>query len=228
MIEELRMPKKTIALIIGLVIVTIILFVIALNNNDQQVQPQQQDTVSTTQGPTPTPDAQTVLYLSPGSVSVVSGKQGTADVIMETNGNSVTAVQLELQYDPKQVSNVVLNPGPLFPNPVVLINNNDVKTGRITYAFGIQPNQQTISGTGTVAIITFTGRGKVGQQAQISFLPTSLVTARGIATSVLKDATGTVINFTTTAQVQATVTPSVANAAVSPVVTAAPTVATQQ
>lgn len=219
------MPKKTIALIIGLVLVTIILFVIALNNTNQNIKPQQKNE-QMAQKPEPSSVAKTVLTMSPASASVIPGKQSSIDVVMNPSGNAVTAVQLELQYNPTELGNIVVTPGPLFLNPVVLINNNNTKTGRITYAFGIQPNQQTISGTGTVATITFTGKGKIGTRAQLEILPTSLVTARGIATSVLKSATGTVIEFTAN-QAMTSYSPSVAHAAVSQVVTVAPTVVAQ-
>lgn len=221
------MPKKTIALIIGLVLVTIILFVIALNNTNQKANPQPGNE-QMGQKPEPSSVAHTVLTMSPASVSVVPGKQNSLDVIMNTSGNAVTAVQLELQYDPTQLGNITVTPGPLFSNPVVLINTNNTKIGRLTYAFGIQPNQQTISGTGTVATITFTGKGKIGTRAQLEILPTSLVTARGVATSVLKSSTGAIIDFIATQPLTSvSPLPSVANAAVSPVVTIAPTVAGQ-
>lgn len=184
------MPKKTLALIVGLVIVTVILFVIAVSNNKG---PQKEGEQALQ--PSPTSAAQTVLSMSPASVSVAPGKQGSVEVAMNPYGNAVTAVQLELQYDPTLMSNVVVTPGTLFTNPVVLINTNNTQTGRVTYAFGIQPNQQTVSGQGTVATVTFTGKGKAGQQAQLSLLPNSLVTARGIASSVLKSATGAVVTF---------------------------------
>jgi len=131
--------------------------------------------------------------LSPNPVTVQSGQQGTVTVAIDTSDNNVTAVQLELGYDPTVITNVHVTSGPFFQSPVVLINKNNVQTGRYTYAFGIQPNQPTVKGTGTVATITFFAGGSLGKQSQLALLPTTLVTARGIASSVLKSATGTLV-----------------------------------
>ncbi len=183
------MPKKTLALISILVLITVILFVVALRSG--QTKPSGDETAATqSEEPTPTQAAKSVLTLSPNPVTVSPGGKGEVDVVINTDENAVTAVQLEVSYDPRVVTNVDVVPGPLFSNAVVLIDNNDAQTGRLTYAFGITPNSPTIQGTGTVATITFTATGTQGQQSEIALLPETLVTARGVATSVLKSATG--------------------------------------
>jgi hypothetical protein len=186
------MPKKTLALISGLVLVTLILFVIALNNSNTTLAPspapqQLQNQVS------PAVPAHSVLSLSPNPVTVVPGQRGSVAVNINTSDNAVTAVQLEIGYDPTIITNVQVTPGGLFQNPIPLINRNDVKTGRFTYAYGITPNSPTIQGAGSVATITFTALNKPGQKSQLALLPTSLVTAQGISNSVLKSATGTLV-----------------------------------
>jgi hypothetical protein len=185
------MPRKTLALISGLVLVTLVLFVIALRSNNTPAP-----------APLPTPSIQTqvapivpahsVLSLSPNPVTVTLGKQGTASVNIDTSDNQVTAIQLEIAYDPNFITNVKVAPGAIFENPVLLINKNNVKEGRYTYAFGIMPNRPTIQGVGAVATITFTALNKPGQ-SQLALLPTTLVTARGISESVLKSSQGTLI-----------------------------------
>ncbi|HZE87286.1 MAG TPA: cohesin domain-containing protein [Methylomirabilota bacterium] len=182
------MPRKTLALISGLVLVTIILFIIALSTGKQTPPPSQQ-----AMQPSPTSPAHTVLTLSPNPVSVQPGQQGSVDVMIDSSDNAVNAVQLELSYDPT-VMTVKLTPGPLFTNAVVLINRNNIQTGRVTYALGIQPNQPTINGKGSVATITFTAKYGVAKQSPLTLLPTSLVTARGVATSVLKMGNSTMVN----------------------------------
>ncbi len=184
------MPKKTLALISGLVLVTVVLFVIALRSNQQ-----------TTQGPTPTgtttqasptPDvAHSVLALKPNPVSVLPGGAGRVEVELNPSDNPVTAVQLELSYDPKAVRNVQITPGPLFTGGAQIINKNDPVGGTFTYAIGITPSQTPVTGSGVVAVITFTA-GSAGT-SQLTLQPTSLVTARGVASSVLKSSTGTEI-----------------------------------
>lgn len=184
------MPKKTLALISGLVLITVVLFVVALRSSEQKSQTDVTPSPVANQ-PTPTSAANSVLSLSPNPVTVASGGTGTVEVLIDTSDNDVTAVQLELSYDPDVVGNVRIVPGPLFANPAVLINKNDQQAGQYTYAFGITPNSSTIQGTGNVATITFTARGAAGQQSQLTLLPTTLVTARGVASSVLKVSSGT-------------------------------------
>lgn len=206
LVYDLTMPRKTLALIVGLVLVTIILFIIALRTGQDAGKTGD----GTTMQPSPTPHVVSVLMLDPNPVAVVSGKQGEVNVILTPSYNKVTAVQLEIQYDPLMVSDVEVEPGPLFPNAVVLINTNDVETGTITYAFGISPSQKPVVTAGLVAKLTFTARGVIGKQSQIIIQPTSLVTAQGVADSVLSSATGTtvVIGSATTTDVMENVTPT--------------------
>jgi hypothetical protein len=139
--------------------------------------------------------AHSVLSISPQPIVVSPGQKGTATVTIDTSDNEVTAVQLEIAYDPNFITNVQVAPSELFANPVVLIDKNSIKEGRYTYAFGIMPNQQPITGVGTAATITFTALNKPGMSSQLALLPTTLVTARGISNSVLKTATGTLIEI---------------------------------
>ncbi len=195
------MPRKTLALISGLVLITFILFVIALKSTKTAPPPASMTPPLENQAisvPTATPlvPVHSVLSLSPNPVSVAPGQSGSVAVNIDTSDNEVTAVQLEIAYDPNVVSNVQVVPGALFTNPVVLINKNSVKEGRFTYAFGITPNHTPIQGNGTAATITFKVLNKPGEVSQMTLLPTTLVTARGISNSVLKSATGTLVQIT--------------------------------
>ena len=192
---KMRMPKKTLALITGLVIVTIILFIVALRAGQQQQATTATAPSPMAQHPTPMVPAHTVLKLGPNPLAVAPGTTSTVNITMDTSDNDVTAVQLELGYDPNIVSILKVAPGPLFTTqPVVLIDKNDPKDGRYTYAFGITPSAQPVTGNGVVATVTFmTKVGTLGKETQIGLLPTSLVTARGVAQSVLKSASGTVV-----------------------------------
>lgn len=218
------MPRKTLALLVGLILVTIILFIIALQTgkNQSNKMPQGQTLA------TPTPDIMhTTLAMSPEMVQVASGGIGTDDVMMDTSDNQVTAVQLELMYDPTMLSNVKVTVGKDFPNPVVLIDKNDPTTGKYTYAYGVQPGQKTINGKAIAAKVTFTARGALGKQSQIIMQPTTLVTARGVAGSVLKKSTGATvvivpISKVTSPQTSA-ISPTTAVKVVTPVTSKAPT-----
>jgi hypothetical protein len=203
------MPRKTLALISGLVLVTVVLFVIALGigRGPKQLTQDPGPSVPVVE---PTSVAHSVLALSPNPITVRPGQSGSVDVTIDTSDNAVTAVQLELAYDPTVISNVKVTSGPLFAQPVVLINKNNAKAGRYTYAFGIQPNQATIQGTGSVATVTFTAlKSALGQQSQLALLPETLVTARGVANSVLKSNTGTLIIVSNDAATTSTTKPAV-------------------
>lgn len=145
--------------------------------------------------PTPTPNlAQTVLRFDNLSMSTNSASQKptySLPIIIDTKKNMATAVQLELQYDPKILANVAIEPGKFFANPVTLLNNIDVATGRISYAIGINPQETGKKGEGTVAVLTFQTKSQEPTATTISFLSKTLVTAEGIAQSVLKTAVPT-------------------------------------
>jgi len=146
--------------------------------------------------PTSTVPAHSVLSIDPNPVSITPGQKGSVTVNIDPSDNQVTAVQLEIGYDPNFITNVKVVPGILFTNPVVLIDKNTVKEGRYTYAFGIMPNHAAIAVKGHAATITFNVIGnKVGESSQLALLPSSLVTARGISESVLKSATGTIVRI---------------------------------
>ena len=185
------MPRKTLALISGLVLVTVILFVVAFRAGKQQQAPSVTPT-PVVSNPSPMVPAHTALSFASNAITAAPGQQSKVDISIDTSDNAVTAVQLELQYDPMVVSNVQVTSGPLLQNPVVLINKNDTKTGRVTYAFGILPNHQPVQGMGSIATVTFTTKGAVGTQSDITLLPSTLVTARGVAESVLKASTSSV------------------------------------
>lgn len=193
--RDKNMPRKTIALITGLVLITVVLFVVALQGTKQEKTPppatetQQQTAVQ----PTEATPAHSVLALTPNPVSVQAGQKGSVDVTLDASDNKVTAIQLEISYDPAAITNVQVTPGPLFLNQNVLINRGDVQKGTLTYAVGITPKSTPVVGTGVAATITFTAKSGASAQSQLTLQPTSLVTAQGVRNSVLKSATGTTI-----------------------------------
>lgn len=210
------MSKKTLALIIGLIALTALLLVIALSTKEPKVATNDQ---TADNQPTPTPAAQSVIAMEPSSLDLsrgISGQQ-SVDVTIETGENQVTAVQLEVAYDPKVVSNVTIRPSTFFTSPTVLLNQTDTANGRISYALGIAPAQDPVSGQGNVATISFTVRPNAGvTESEITLLPKSLVTARGVGASVLKMSTGVTLtlpaNSVTTQPTDATTTAPVTTA----------------
>lgn len=183
------MSKRTLALIIFLIIVTLLLFKLATSQNTKQ-----EEQKVTTQSPTPTPFKFTDLYLSPSSLTV-SSISGTLNADISTEENNITGIQLEMSYDPKVISVTTIKPGDFFENPSVLINKIDQKNGRISYALILPSSSAVKKGQGTAAVINFRVVNRKAGETTISFLPKTVVTAEGIAPSVLRESTGSTITI---------------------------------
>lgn len=181
------MSKRTLTLIVGLIVVILILVLIAVTPREA-VAPKPTPSLQ----PTPTPFAASSMYLSPNPILLAS-PSGSFDITIDTGINRVTAVQFKLSYEPTTLSNVVISPGDFFENSVVLIRNVDRIEGVISYAIGMPPGGTPKQGQGTVAKVTFRSLLKKGEQTQVDFLPETLVTAEGVSLSVLKSSTGTTI-----------------------------------
>lgn len=145
--------------------------------------------------PTPTPKAEATLALSPNPLTI-SSQSGSIDVLLDTQTNKITAVQLELSYDPEVLTDVGIVPGAFFTDVIPFIQKVDPSTGRISYAVGLTPTAQAVQGKGVVAIITFRSNLSPGEKTEVKFLPQTLLTAEGVSTSVLENASDTTILFT--------------------------------
>ncbi len=179
------MSKRTLFLIFALFVITFVLLVMAIY---QPSAPKTRQTATV-----PEPVAQTILSFGVPSVATPSSPlRQPADlnyslpINISTGKNKVTAVQLEIQYDPLVLTNVKVVPGSFLTNPQVLLNQIDDKAGRISYAFGVGIKDQGVSGMGIVANLTFS-TSKTREKTAILFLPKTLVTAQGINESVLKE-----------------------------------------
>jgi hypothetical protein len=176
------MPRKTLVLIVFLAIVTTGLLILALI----PVKTTPKSTVIIT-------DAQTDLSFSAPIIS--SGSARWSNVEIATGKNKVTAVQLELTFDPKALTNVDIAPGTFFTNPAILLKKIDRVNGRITYAFGIGLGQKAVTGQGTLAVVTFIPVAGKTDSTSINFLPKTEVAAQGQNMSVLKKSSGTTISL---------------------------------
>jgi hypothetical protein len=185
-------PKKTIALIVVLVLVTIGLVYLAVSTT-----PQTQ--TSTTTKPVIN-YMQTDFKLS--STPVLDDSTATTGtpvyslgVDMTTGQNKVTAVQFELQYDPKALTNVNVVAGEKGKDWAELIKKVDTTNGIVSYALGINPGQKGVNGPGQIARITFSKTYSFTGQTRITFLPKTMATAEGYDKSVLKTSTGALFSF---------------------------------
>lgn len=173
--------NQTPLLIILLTILTGFLVIIALAPKKPTVTPP-----ITVQKPTPNP-AQTSLSIVPSQAQ--TGATKTLDVMVDSGGNSVTWVQLEMSFDPKLMTNVVVTPGTYIKTPTELLKKVDYANGRISYVLGIQIGGTGSKGSGAVAHISYQEAGAKGQKVEIKFLPKTLVTSGSFATSALKKTT---------------------------------------
>jgi len=187
------MSKKTLALIVGLITLTVILLIVALSPSFAPYLPEKPSVTPEQPTVTPTPPAHTTISISPNPYTL-NTTTGTLDFVIDTLSNELTAVQLEISYDPETITNVQVSPGSFFPNPVTLLELVDNNNGRITYALGITPAQTPVKGQGIVARISFQrAPGVPAQQTQIELLPKTKVTQQGIGSSVLRSTSGTTI-----------------------------------
>lgn len=190
-------PKNTVILIVLLIVVTGALVYLAWPKPTTTTTNTTPSTPSAAVNPTPKAVVETVLSLSPNPVVVVSSGSASVNVDINTGTNVVTAVQLELTYDPTKIGSVDIKlptSNPFFPNPITLLKRVDSTKGTVSFAFGIAPSAKGIQGMGTVANITFRPLAKTGA-TEIVVLPTTQVTAEGQIISVLKSSTGATINL---------------------------------
>lgn len=190
------MPKKTLGLILGLLATTVLLLFLALRAGKGPLTPSPTPAMT----PTPTPIVSTVLAFSPSTVTLDPTGRGTVDISIDTGENAVAAVQLEIAYDPKILSNVTIKQSGLFQNASPLKNSVDVKTGRVTFIMGITPAQakNPIKGKGNIATITFTQSATtIDGITKMSILPKSQVGDfyAGQGHSVLKSTTDATITL---------------------------------
>lgn len=191
------MPRKTLFLIIGLIILTITLLVIALRLEKSQ-GPTESDSQTENQIPSPTVPMHTTLNLQPNPVNLTSGT-GSVDIVIDTQvggSNDVAGVQLEIGYDTSALTNVNITKAGLFQDAQEIIKDINPDTGRITYILILSPAQENIVGQGLVGKLTFNRNPSTQiSQTEIELLPKTAVTASGLNESVLKEKTGTTVIF---------------------------------
>lgn len=199
------MNKKTLLLILILALATAGLIYLAVKTPNT---PEQQ--VALTPTPTVSPNAHSMLSLAQASATESSSSAGslqgktqsqTLAVSIQTT-NKVNAVQLELSFDPKVLTNVTLTPGPFFTQPTILINSVNTNDGRISYALAQQLTAPGATGSGVVAYISFDTLPTAQKQTTISFLPKTAVTADGILESVLGASKNYTVDLTKVTPVQ--------------------------
>jgi hypothetical protein len=197
------MPRKTTIFIAILAVVTAILVILAIRNEQSPLQ-----TTNTAPTPTPTvtiPKTTNVTFL-PTKIDASTGLPLSVDIIADTNSDQISGIQLELQYDPKLLTNVKITKpdNSLFGaanNYTVLFSEVNSTLGRISYAAAIQPTQLPISGVGKVATLTFQKATQINAtpsvQTTISFIDKTMVTKLNEAQTVLNETNSLTIQLVT-------------------------------
>lgn len=201
------MPKKTTILIILLAVVTALLIIVALTsettrnliplpNGDNKIQ-------QTTEAPTP----KASLYFQPSTLTATTNGQQSVNILVDSAGMGVFGAQIELQYDPRAISNVNIVPAQnnFFGNqPTVILDSVDPTQGRASFAIGANIDGGDKIGTGVVATLTFTPNVFSGlSTTQIIFLPKTTVTSLQYPDySILKDSTSLTVTLSGTSSAQ--------------------------
>lgn len=184
------MSKKTIALIGILILITAVLLFIAFKPKTSS--PNEVTTIAPTQATAPVPKkvGSTTLNLMPNPLQMTTSS-ASLDAVINAGTDKITAVQLEIAYDPKALTVVSITPGSFFSNPFVLLNSIDNNNGRISYALGINVSDSSKAGTGVVATIVVKANNTATvSETDVTFLPKSLVTAEKVSDSVLINSQG--------------------------------------
>jgi hypothetical protein len=142
----------------GLLIVIILLFVIAIGvslfmlyRSPRYIQQSGENTTTNKEIPAvPASTASTTLFVDVDTATVSTNKL-EIPVTIDTGYNTVSVVELQLSYDAKFLSEVSVQPGDFFSNPMIIENTIDSTKGTIVFTISsLTPRQ----GTGSIAIIT--------------------------------------------------------------------------
>jgi Cohesin domain len=183
--------KHKIILFVGLCVIIVIIAILSFTSHQNEMVPDMGIV------PTMYPDDQKQPRMQQGAVKTdpmqastlsVIKKTNAVDVMIDTNFDTVTGIQLGFTYDPEVISNVQVIPGTFLSNQVVLQNVVDQEKGIIRFATAIKPNTPPVKGKGVVATITYTVVDGT-KQTELTFTKRTQISASGMTHSALKDFT---------------------------------------
>lgn len=131
-----------------------------------------------------TPPVLTELFFNKDSI-VVNQATVSATVMIDTHGQTIRNIQVELYYNPMLISNIKMStPAGAFlpPDSQVLLKNINTKNGRITYAARLASQK---AGAGPLIILDLTIPQPLQSLSQIQFLDKSIITVDNSHASVL-------------------------------------------
>lgn len=143
----------------------------------------------------------TDILFTPSKVQVEDAQQALVDIVANTHSNKITALQLELVFDPVYISDVVLTApeNGLFGGSsdyVVLFQEVDYESGKILYAVGIQPNGSPIQGEGRILTLSIKPKDTSAADSVVfSFTPNTMAVEEGSDASVIQNVTPLYLSF---------------------------------
>ena len=136
--------------------------------------------------------AQTTLSLLPNPL-LISGQSGKINISIDTGANQIRFVQIQLIYDPQQLSHIKIVQGSFMQKATVLNTFINTDLGSITYIVALPKKEKAVTGNGVVASITFDTDLKQAQSTLVTFSKNTLVTNDTNPESILKKTTNTKI-----------------------------------
>jgi len=133
------------------------------------------------------PSGTTTLSL-PSTLDVKLNQPTSADISIDTGSSTVTAVQVELLYDPTAISQISVVQGDFLG---FKLSSPKIENGKITFAYSVKIEDKSKSGKGVLATIKFT---PIKAQSQISFGKETMAASINSPNNVLKSAIGTTIS----------------------------------
>lgn len=146
------MSKTTLALFVILLIVVGILLYVAYGLKPTSII----TTFSKPASVAPTNPATSSLSFSTANQFIQRGQTVTVTVLIHNPNPHPNVVQLEIGYDPTEVTIDTLAPGTFFTNPTTALENIDPATGRISYALHCPVDPSTNNSTDCVNIASST------------------------------------------------------------------------
>lgn len=142
------------------------------------------------------------LFFSPNPTILLSDSTASVNLMIDTNGKSVTSVQTELTFDPQSITALTVEKPnqSFFPEGTYDVTLSDVRyiNGRISYAVSLKPGIEAKTGRGEIAKISFT-RAPYNPTSftEISFVDQSSALAADSNESILTSTQPLIIQFAT-------------------------------
>ncbi|MBI3955456.1 hypothetical protein HY338_03360, partial [Candidatus Gottesmanbacteria bacterium] len=128
-----------------------------------------------------------VLALVPATKTLSVGETFSEGIIMNTNADTVSAVELHLSYDPTAIQ--ILSFTPETPLPIVLVPETHAN-GTFSVTLGVQPDKP-FKGAGIIGTLNL--KILASKQSSLNFTSKTAVAALGKTTNALVSKTGTAI-----------------------------------